>query len=77
MTRGRDQKSGSVGSVGSAALLADVREVFSRYPEMRDLDAWEMQSALFVLGYTNELEDEGEIAAAIEVARTDWTGRAA
>ncbi len=58
-------------------LLPLVRELFSRLPEMRDLEPWELQSALYVLGYTDELEDEGEIAAAITVARTDWTGRAA
>jgi hypothetical protein len=38
---------------------------------MEDLEAWELQSALFVLGYTNALEDEGEIAAANAVARQD------
>jgi hypothetical protein len=53
-------------------LLPLVREVFSRYPEMRTNAAWEMQSALFVLGYTDELENEAEIAAAVEVARQDW-----
>jgi hypothetical protein len=72
MTRGRDLKSGSVGSVGSAKLLPLVRELFSRLPEMRTLEAWELQSALFVLGYTDELEGEAEIAAAAAVAREDW-----
>ena len=52
-------------------LLPAVREVFSRNPEMRSLEAWEMQSALFVLGYTDGLASEAQIAAAIEVARTD------
>jgi hypothetical protein len=41
------------------------------------LEPWEMQSALFVLGYTDELEADGEISAAAEVACTDWTGAAA
>jgi hypothetical protein len=27
---------------------------------------------LYALNYTDELEDEGEIAAAVEVARGDW-----
>ena len=33
---------------------------------------WELQSALFVLGYTDDLADEPEIDAAVEVARSDW-----
>ena len=32
---------------------------------------WELQHVLFSLGYTDELEDEKEIAAAVEVARDD------
>jgi hypothetical protein len=35
------------------------------------LEPWEFQSALFVLGYTEDLADEAEIAAAVEVARGD------
>jgi hypothetical protein len=61
----------------SAQLLPLLRDLYSRLPEMRTLEPWEMQSALFVLGYTNELESEAEIATAIAAARTDWTGRAA
>jgi hypothetical protein len=53
--------------------LASVRELYSRLPETRCLEAWELQHVLFSLGYTDGLADEGEIAAAIEVARTDWT----
>ena len=52
-------------------LLPAVRDLYSRHPEMHDLEPWELQSALFVLGYTNALEDEGEIAAANAVARQD------
>jgi hypothetical protein len=63
--------------VNAVQLLPHVRELFSRLPEMRYLQAWELQSALFVLGYTDELESEDAIAAASDVARTDWTGRAA
>jgi hypothetical protein len=65
------------GTVNAAQLLPLLRDLYSRLPEMRTLEPWEMQSALFVLSYTDELEDEGEIAAAIAVARTDWTGAAA
>jgi hypothetical protein len=63
----------------SAELLPLVRELFSRNPENRYLQPWELQTLLWTLGYTDELEDEGEIAAAVAklVAQTDWTGRAA
>jgi hypothetical protein len=54
-------------------MLAVVREVYSRCPETRSLEPWEMQHVLFSLGYTNDLADEAEIDAAIKVARTDWT----
>jgi len=54
-------------------MLAVVREVYSRRPETRSLEPWEMQHVLFSLGYTNDLADEAEIDAAIKVARTDWT----
>jgi hypothetical protein len=54
-------------------LLASVRELYSRRPETRFLEPWEVQHVLFSLGYTEDLADEAEIAAAIEVARTDWT----
>ena len=53
-------------------MLAAVRELYSRRSETRCLEAWELQSLLFLLGYTNGLAPEAEIAAAIEVARTDW-----
>ena len=53
-------------------LLASIRELYSRRPETRFREAWEMQHILFSLGYTDALADEAEIAAAIEVARTDF-----
>jgi hypothetical protein len=52
-------------------LLADVRELYSRLPETRALDACELAWPLFALGYTDGLGDEAEIAAAIQVARGD------
>jgi hypothetical protein len=52
-------------------LLASIRDLYSRLPEMRDLEAWELQHVLWSLGYTDGLAPEAEIAAAIEVARTD------
>jgi hypothetical protein len=53
-------------------LLALVRELYSRRPETRFRQAWELQTLLFTLGYTDGLLPESEIVAAMEVARTDW-----
>ncbi len=53
-------------------LLPAIRDLYSRHPEMYDLESLELQSALFVLGYTEDLADEAEIAAAAEVTRGDW-----
>ena len=58
--------------VNSVQLLPAVRDLYSRHPEMHGLEPWELQSALFVLGYTEDLASEAEIAAAAEVARGDW-----
>ena len=57
---------------GSRDVLSMVRELYSRRPEARYLEPYELQSLLWSLGYTDELIDEAEIAAAIEVARTDF-----
>jgi hypothetical protein len=56
---------------GSHDVLALIRELCSRRPEARDLEPYELQSLLWSLNYTDELLDEAEIAAAIEIARTD------
>ncbi len=53
-------------------LLASVRELYSRRPEAFFLEAWELQSLLFLLNYTNGLAPEAAIAAAMEVARSDF-----
>jgi hypothetical protein len=53
-------------------LLPKVRELYSRRPETRFREAWELQHYLFSLGYSDGLVPEAEIAAAMEVARTDW-----
>lgn len=58
--------------MNSAQLLPAIRDLYSRLPEMYYLEPWEMQSALFVLGYTDDLVGEAEIAAAVEVARGDY-----
>ncbi len=52
-------------------VLGLVRELYSRRPEARGLEPYELQSLLWSLNYTDELLDEGEIAAAVEVARRD------
>jgi hypothetical protein len=54
-------------------LLAWVRELYSHRPQALYLEAWELQSLLFLLGYTDSLAPEADIAAVMEVARTDWT----
>ena len=53
-------------------LLASIRELYSSRPETRHLESWELQSILFMLGYTDSLAPEAAIAATMEVARTDW-----
>ena len=55
-----------------SALLASVRELYSRQPEAYYLEPWELQSLLWSLGYTGGLASEAEIAAVVEVARGDW-----
>jgi hypothetical protein len=58
--------------MNSAQLLPSIRDLYSRLPEMYYRQPWELQSALFLLGYTDDLADEAEIAAAVEAARMDW-----
>jgi hypothetical protein len=53
-------------------LLPKVRELYSRLPETRFREAWELQHVLFSLGYSDGLVPEAEIAAAMEVARSDF-----
>jgi hypothetical protein len=52
-------------------LLASVRELYSRLPEARTLEAYELQGTLWLVHYTNGLAPEAEKAAAVEVARGD------
>ena len=58
--------------MNSAHLLPAIRDLYSRNPEYWYLQPWELQWLLFALNYSDELEDEGEIAAAVEVARGDY-----
>jgi|SRR5215203_3069049 len=64
---------GSVGSVGSTQLLSAIRDLYSRLPETYLLEPWELVHVLYSLNYTDDLADEAEITAAIEVA--GGTGR--
>jgi hypothetical protein len=54
-------------------LLPAVRDLYSRLPETYHLKPWELQHVLFSLGYTDDLADEEEIVAAVEVVRMDWS----
>jgi hypothetical protein len=53
-------------------LLPAIRDLYSRLPETYHLQPWELQWMLYALNYTDKLENEAEIAAAAELARTDW-----
>jgi hypothetical protein len=72
MTRESNLKSGSVGSVGSAELLA-IRNLYSRHPEYFHHESWELVHVLYSLNYTDDLADEREIAVAV---RGERLGRA-
>jgi hypothetical protein len=61
----------------SAQLLPAIRDLYSRHPEYWHHEPWELEWILYALNYTDELENEAEISAAVEVARTDMKGEAA
>jgi hypothetical protein len=56
----------------SRDILPLVRDLYSKHPESRYLEPYELQSLLWSLRYTDELLDEGEIQAAMQTARTDF-----
>jgi hypothetical protein len=58
--------------MNAAELLPALRDLYSRLPEMKFRQPWELQHVLYSLGYTENLADEAQIAAAVQVARTDW-----
>jgi len=58
--------------MSAAELVPCLRDLYSRLPEMYFRQPWELQHVLFSLGYVDDLADEVEIAAAVEVARGDW-----
>jgi hypothetical protein len=49
-----------------------VRDLYLKHPEYRHHETWELAHVLFSMRYTDDLLEEGEIAAAIEEARTDF-----
>jgi hypothetical protein len=59
--------------MNAAERVPCLRDLYSRLPEIYFPQPWELQHVLlFSLGYADDLADEAEIAAAVEVARTDW-----
>jgi hypothetical protein len=58
--------------VNAAQLLPALRNLYSRLLEIYYRPLWELQHVLYSLGYTDDLADEAEIAAAVDVVRTDW-----
>lgn len=61
--------------MNAAELLPLLRELFSRNPEYRDHEPYELAWLLFSLRYSDDLEDEHEIAAAVEMVRKDYPQR--
>ena len=55
--------------MNAAQLVPALRDLYSRHPEFWHLEPWELVHVLYSLNYTDELEDEAEIAPAVEVAR--------
>ena len=60
------------GTVNSTHLLLAIRELYSRRSEYFRHEPWELQHVLYSLNYTDDLADEAEISAAVEVARGDY-----
>jgi hypothetical protein len=58
--------------VSASQLLPAIRDLYSRHPEYFHHEPWELVHVLFSLGHVDDLADEAEIAAAVEVARSDW-----
>ena len=53
-------------------LFPAIRNLYSRHPEYFYHEPWELQHDLFSLGYVDDLAEEAEIAAAVNVARSAW-----
>jgi hypothetical protein len=61
-----------MGAVNTWQLLPALHDLYSRHPEFWHLEPWELAHVLYSLNYVDDLADEGEIAAAVEVARGDY-----
>jgi hypothetical protein len=61
--------------MNAVELVTALRDLYSRRPETYHQQPWELQWTLYALNYTDELENEAEIAAAVEVARGDYAQR--
>jgi hypothetical protein len=59
--------------VNSAQLLPAIRDLFSKRPEYWHHEPWELVHVLYSLNYTDDLADEAEITAAVEVERGDYS----
>jgi hypothetical protein len=57
--------------MNAVELVTALRDLYRRLPETRRLQAWELPWMLYALNYSDELEDETEIAAAVKAARSD------
>ncbi len=55
------------GTLGS--LTVALQDMYRRFPEWSDCEAWEAQHALWSLGYVDDLLPEEEIEAAMLVVR--------
>jgi hypothetical protein len=60
------------GAVNSTQLLPIIRQLFSERPEYFHHEPWELAHVLYSLNYVDDLADEAEIGAAVEVARGDY-----
>ena len=58
--------------MNSWQLLPAIRGLYSRRPECFYREPRELQRVFFSLGYVDDLADESDISAAVEVARSDW-----
>ena len=59
-------------SIHDPDVLPAIRDLFSKHLKYRHHEPWELTHVLWSLGYVENLPDEAEIAAAVEVARSDF-----
>jgi hypothetical protein len=57
--------------MSSIRLVVALRDLYCRLPETCFLQPWELQSLLWSLRYTDDLADEAEISAAVEIVREE------